>query len=65
MGEYARLHILEKYGIDIDDADEPVRKQRTKKYFCSCGRGFLLDGARQQHQRDTGHGQSRRQKQVK
>lgn len=64
MGEYARLHILEEYGIDIGD-DEPVRKYRSKKYFCSCGRGFTLEIARQQHQKDTGHEQSRRQKQGK
>lgn len=61
MGEYARLHILEEHGIDIGD-DEPVHKQRTKKYSCSCGRWFTLESARQEHQRATGHGQSRRQK---
>ena len=64
MGEYARLHILEEYGIDIGD-DEPVRKYRAKKYFCSCGRWFTLESARQQHKKDTGHEQSRRQKQSK
>ena len=63
MGEYARLHILEEYGIDIGD-DEPVHKQRTKKYFCSCSRGFVTEMARKLHQKDTGHLPSKSQREA-
>ena len=52
MGEYARQYTLDRFGVDIGDDREPV-----KRYGCSCGRMFITQQAKEQHQKDTGHKQ--------
>lgn len=64
MGEYARLYTLEHFGVDIGDDDErprpPKKPVPEKRFGCSCGRAFVSDEARGQHQKDTGHAPSKR-----
>lgn len=55
MGEYARQHILERFGVDIGDDRGLVKTKPVKKYGCSCGRVFITEQAKEQHQKDTGH----------
>jgi hypothetical protein len=62
MGQYARLHILKEYGIDIGDDEPRKRSNLGMKYYCSCSRGFDTEKSRAQHQKDTKHEPSDRQK---
>ena len=57
MGEYARLHILETYGVDIGDDDDDDRpRQRPKPVFrCACGKPFSTILGRDQHMAAKGH----------
>ena len=55
MGEYARQYTLDRFGVDIGDDREPVKTKPVKRYGCSCGRVFITQQAKEQHQKDTGH----------
>ena len=55
MGEYARQYTLDRFGVDIGDDREPVKTKPVKRYGCSCGRMFITQQAKEQHQKDTGH----------
>ena len=55
MGDYARQYTLERFGVDIGDDRELVKTKPVKKYGCSCGRVFITEQAKEQHQKDTGH----------
>jgi hypothetical protein len=59
MGEYARDAILRLHGVDIED-DREIRSLR-KTYPCSCGKPFLSEKARKDHQDSTKHIPSKRQ----
>ena len=54
MGEYARQYTLDRFGVDIGDDREPVKTKPVKRYGCSCGRVFITQQAKEQHQKDTG-----------
>lgn len=64
MGEYARQHILEEFGVDIGDSDDRPKKPKKptpiKRFGCSCGRAFVNPQALSQHQEHTGHVASKR-----
>ena len=55
MGEYARQYTLDRFGVDIGDDREPIKTKPVKRYGCSCGRMFITQQAKEQHQKDTGH----------
>lgn len=55
MGEYARQFTLDRFGVDIGD-DEFERAPKPKKRVgCSCGKVFVTERSRDQHQKATGH----------
>lgn len=56
MGEYARQYALERFGVDIGDGKEPIKQKPVKRFGCSCGRMFFTMKAKEQHQKNTGHG---------
>lgn len=56
MGEYARQYTLERFGVDIGDDKEPIKQKPVKRFGCSCGRMFFTLKAKEQHQKDIGHG---------
>ena len=55
MGECARQYTLDRFGVDIGDDREPIKTKPVKRYGCSCGRVFITQQAKEQHQKDTGH----------
>ena len=55
MGEYARQYTLDMFGVDIGDDREPIKTKPVKRYGCSCGRVFITQQAKEQHQKDIGH----------
>ena len=55
MGEYARQYTLERYGVYIGDDRGPIKSKPVKRFGCSCGRVFITQEAKDQHQKDTGH----------
>lgn len=55
MGEYARLHILETYGVDIGDDDDHPRQRPKPVFRCACGKPFSTILGRDQHMTAKGH----------
>lgn len=49
MGECARLHILETYGVDIGDDDDHPRQRPKPVFRCACGKPFSTILGRDQH----------------
>jgi hypothetical protein len=55
MGEYARQYIEDHFGVDIGDGECEPKPKPVKRFGCRCGRTFVNQQAREQHQKDTGH----------
>ena len=55
MGEYARQYALDRLGVDIGDDRELIKIKPVKRCGCSCGRVFITQQSKEQHQKDTGH----------
>ena len=55
MGEYAQQYTLKRFGVDIGDERKADTPKPPKRFGCRCGRVFIDQQARAQHQKDTGH----------
>ncbi len=56
MGEYARAYTLERFGVVIENDDEPQRPKREWKWSCKkCGKPLASEQANKDHMRDK-HG---------